>query len=131
MKKINAVVFIAGIVLGVAATIFVMTWRMDASANSVSAAEKNSSKVILENDKVRVKEAIFMPGEKHPGMHTHEYAHVGVVIDGGTLLFNYPDGKTETLDLKRGGAGFRGPNVTHEAVNMSKSPIRVIEVEVK
>ena len=25
---------------------------------------KNSSKIVLENDKVRVKEAIFMPGEK-------------------------------------------------------------------
>ena len=126
MKKLNAVVFVAGILLGVAATVAVVTWR-----DTVSAAEKNSSKVVLENDRVRVKEAVFMPGDKRPGMHTHEFAHVGVVIDGGTLQFNYPDGKTETLELKRGGAGFREPNVTHEAVNMSKSPIRVIEVEIK
>ena len=96
-----------------------------------SAAQKNSSKVILENDKVRVKEAIFVPGDKKPGMHTHEYPHVGVPLDAGTLKFNYPDGKTETLELKPGTAGFREANVTHEAVNMSSKPIRVIEVEIK
>lgn len=72
-----------------------------------------------------------MPGDRRPGMHTHEYAHVGVPIDAGTLRFTYPDGKTETAELKPGAPGFRGPNVTHEAVNIGNRPLRVIEVEIK
>ena len=124
-KKVLVAVFCAGILTGAAGTVGALAWTQSAAA-----ATRNSSKIVLENDKVRVKEAIFMPGEK-PGMHTHEFAHVGVVIDGGTLKFNYPDGKTETANLERGGAGFRPANVTHEAVNMGKTPVRVIEVEVK
>jgi mannose-6-phosphate isomerase-like protein (cupin superfamily) len=129
MKRyILLAIFCAGVAVGMMGGVATMMWfGMSTSA----AAQKNSSKVILENDRVRVKEAIFVPGDKKPGMHTHEYAHVGVAIDGGTLKFNYPDGKTETLELKSGGAGFRDPNVTHEAVNLSSKPIKVIEVEIK
>jgi mannose-6-phosphate isomerase-like protein (cupin superfamily) len=126
-RNVLVAIFCAGIVVGitggVGATLFF--------GKITSAAEKNSSKIILENDKVRVKEAIFVPGDNKPGMHTHEFPHVGVAIDGGKLKFNYPDGKTETLDLKPGGAGYREANVTHEAVNIGSKPVRVIEVEIK
>jgi len=115
--------FCAGITIGLTGGLWI--------GLRTSAAQKNSSKVILENDKVRVKEAIFVPGDAKPGMHTHEYPHVGVPLDPGTLKFNYPDGKTETLELKPGTAGYREANVTHEAVNLSRNPIRVIEVEIK
>jgi mannose-6-phosphate isomerase-like protein (cupin superfamily) len=120
-------IFGVGLSLGVVITLVAVKWGEVGGA----AAEKSHSKVVLENDLVRVKEAVFAPGDKNPGMHTHEYAHVGVVIDGGTLKFNYADGKSETLDLKRGGAGFREANVTHEAVNLGRQPVRVIEVEIK
>ncbi len=120
-------IFCAGIVVGTTGGVVTMLWI----GRGASAAENSSSKVILENNKVRVKEAIFAPGDKKPGMHTHEYPHVGVAIDGGTLKFNYPDGKTETLELKPGGAGYRDANVTHEAVNLGSKPVRVIEVEIK
>jgi mannose-6-phosphate isomerase-like protein (cupin superfamily) len=126
-RHLLVAIFCAGTVIGatagVGATLYI--------GNRTSAAEKNSSKIILENDKVRVKEAIFVPGDNKPGMHTHDLPHVGVAIDGGKLKFNYPDGKTETLDLKPGGAGYRDANVTHEAVNVGSKPVRVIEVEIK
>lgn len=95
------------------------------------AAQKNTSKVVLENDRVIVKDATFYPGDTSPGMHTHKLPHVGVVIDGGTLVMRSPDGTIETLDLQRGGAGYRGANVTHEPIAKGTSPIRVIEVELK
>jgi hypothetical protein len=95
------------------------------------AAQKNTSKVVLENERVIVKDATFYPGDKAPGMHTHKLPHVGVIIDGGTLVMRSPDGKIETLDLQRGGAGYRGANVTHEPIAKGASPIRVIEVELK
>jgi mannose-6-phosphate isomerase-like protein (cupin superfamily) len=93
--------------------------------------QKNTSKVVLENARVRVKEAVFYPGDAHPGMHTHELAHVGVIIEGGTLVFGSPDGKTETMNLAAGGVGYRDANVTHEPVNPGTKPVRVIEVELK
>ena len=64
-------------------------------------------------------------------MHTHELPHVGIVIQGGTLVFRYPEGKSETMNLEVGGVGFREANVTHEPVNPGSSLVRVIEVEVK
>ncbi len=126
MRKMLAAVFAVGIAVGIAATVGAMAWT-----KGVSAIEKSRSRIVLENERVRVKEAIFAPGDKKPGMHTHEYPHVGVIIDGGTLRFNYPDGKTETLNLPRGAAGYREANVTHEAINTGSKPVRVIEVEIK
>jgi mannose-6-phosphate isomerase-like protein (cupin superfamily) len=89
----------------------------------------STAKVVLDNERVRVRDVTFPPGET--AMHTHELPHVGVVIDGGTLVFKYPDGKTETAKLEAGGAGFREANVTHAPVNTGKTPVRVIEVELK
>jgi hypothetical protein len=96
-----------------------------------AAARKNTSRVVLENDRVRVKDATFYAEDTHPGMHTHELPHVGVVIDGGTLKFNSPEGKTETMVLTKGGAGYREAHVTHEPINTGSAPVRVIEVELK
>lgn len=92
---------------------------------------KSTSKVIFENDKVRVKQAVFMPGDTEAAMHTHDLAHVGVPLDDGRLTFRYADGKTETMDLKTGTVGFREANVTHQAINVGDKPVRVIEVELK
>ena len=100
----------------------------DAGMQSPQKADA-SVKVVLENDRVRVRDVTFPPGVT--GMHTHKLPHVGVVIDGGTLVFRYPDGKTETAKLEKGGAGFRDANVTHEPTNPGKTPVRVIEVELK
>jgi hypothetical protein len=100
-------------------------------APAAAAPQKYQTKIVFENERVRVKDVTFLPGVKDPGMHTHELAHVGVVIQGGTLQFKYPDGKSETMKLDTGGAGYRGPNVTHEAINPGTAPVRVIEVELK
>jgi mannose-6-phosphate isomerase-like protein (cupin superfamily) len=124
MKRNTILAAAGGLALGIAGTAAVTT-------QAAPAPMKSSSRVLLENDLVRVKEAIFAPGDTRPGMHTHELAHVGVPLDDGRLTFTYADGTTETLDLKRGTAGFRAANVTHEAVNRGDTPVRVIEVEIK
>jgi mannose-6-phosphate isomerase-like protein (cupin superfamily) len=118
--KTRLSLFIAGIATGAALTA--------AAGQSPQKADANV-KVVLENDRVRVRDVTFPPGVT--GMHTHKLPHVGIAIDGGTLVFRYPDGKTETAKLERGGAGFREANVTHEPTNPGKTPLRVIEVELK
>ena len=83
-----------------------------------------------ENTRVRVKEAVFIPDNPNPGMHTHELPHVGVIIDGDAV-FRAPDGTSETMKVERGGVGYRDANVTHEPVNPGTTAVRVIEVELK
>lgn len=126
MTITGSLTFGAGILVGVAASSGV--WLTQAQAQ---APTKNTSKVVLENARVRVKEAVFYPGDKSPGMHTHELPHVGVIIDGGTLVFKSPDGKSETMNLAAGGVGYRDANVTHEPINTGTKPVKVIEVELK
>ena len=133
MKKLIAG-FAAGLAVGlVAATAAFMSSPLAASAADASpqarGASASTAKIVLENTRVRVRDVTFPPGVT--GMHTHELPHVGIVIQGGTLVFRYPDGKSETMNLEVGGVGFREANVTHEPVNPGSSPVRVIEVEVK
>lgn len=90
----------------------------------------DSVRIVFENARVRVRE-VTLPPKQSAGMHTHALAHVGVVIQGGTLSFRYPDGRTETETFSAGGAGFRDANVTHEPINIGSTPVRVIEVELK
>ena len=77
---------------------------------------------MFENARVRVKNVTF-PGVT--SMHTHDLPHVGVAIEGGTLEFRYPDGKSETMKLEPGGVGYRDANVTHQPVNTGNTPVRV------
>jgi mannose-6-phosphate isomerase-like protein (cupin superfamily) len=128
MRMPKVLLFTGGIIAGALLT---ASLPMVSAGFGAQVGVKSTSKVVLENDRVRVKEAIFAPGDTDAKMHTHEYPHVGVVIDGGTLRFNYSDGKTETMNLPRGGVGYREANVTHQAINPGREPVRVIEVEVK
>jgi hypothetical protein len=129
MKR--SITFLAGMAAGLALAAVISGGARFGGRVEAQAVQKNTSKVVLENDRVIVKDATFYPGDKAPGMHTHKLPHVGVIIDGGTLLMRSPDGKIETLDLQRGGAGYREANVTHEPIAKGTSPIRVIEVELK
>ena len=92
---------------------------------------KSGNKVVLENARVRVKDVTFAPGEKAPGMHTHELAHVGIILTPGSLTFSEPGKPAETVKFEVGSVGFREANVTHQATNPGKTPMRVIEVELK
>lgn len=99
MKMPKVLSFICGLITGALLCAgLAAVW----AATGPQKVQKSTSKIVLENDRVRVKEAVFAPGDTNAGMHTHDLPHVGVVIDGGTLKFNYPDGKTETMYLPRG-----------------------------
>jgi quercetin dioxygenase-like cupin family protein len=125
--------FTAGLVLGsVLGTGALVSGPLMATAAGLSpqaSGSQSTVKIVLDNARVRVRDVTFPPGVT--GMHTHELPHVGIVIQGGTLVFKYPDGKSETMKLDVGGVGFREANVTHEPVNTGSSPVRVIEVELK
>jgi hypothetical protein len=86
-------VFTAGLALGAAlAAVVLVGSPLAAVDDSRKAGGKSQSgpKVVLDNSRVRVRDVTFPSGSA--GMHTHELAHVGIVIQGGTLVFKYPNG---------------------------------------
>jgi oxalate decarboxylase/phosphoglucose isomerase-like protein (cupin superfamily) len=96
-----------------------------------SQAMKSTYKTVLENDRVRVRDVMFPPGVADTGMHTHDYAHVGVILTKGTLVFTDPDGKVEKVQFEPGTVGFREAKARHMVANGGPEPMRVIEVELK
>src|SRR5262245_39900537 len=129
MKKL-ILGFAAGTLLGMTCGSVFLGDLVDVAFAQGGDAGATGVKILLENARVRVREVTFPPKQTSP-MHTHTLAHVGVVIQGGTLTFRYPDGKTETEKLAAGGVGYRDANVTHEPTNVGTTPVRVIEVELK
>jgi quercetin dioxygenase-like cupin family protein len=133
--------FLAGVGAGSLMTALVLTmgsagvaaWRADeqAAAAAPKAAIKYSTQVVFENERVRVKDVTFPPGVPDTGMHTHDLAHVGVILTEGKLVFTEGDGKKETASFSSGSVGFRGANATHMVANPGTKPMRVIEVELK
>jgi mannose-6-phosphate isomerase-like protein (cupin superfamily) len=86
-------------------------------------------KVLLENAQVRVREVTFAPGAGDT--HTHQWAHVGVILTKGSLAFADAGKPEETVAFEAGSVGFREAKVTHLARNPGPTPMKVIEVEVK
>ena len=101
------------------------------AAPQAASGEKSTVKIVLENARVRVRDVTFPPGVMDTGMHTHPYAHVGVILTPGSLVFTEPGKPAETVKFDVGSVGFREANVTHQAANPGKTPMRVIEVELK
>jgi hypothetical protein len=92
---------------------------------------KTETKVILENDKVKVTEFVSAPGVDAcgSGKHNHNERLVIAVTDA-TIKMTTEDGKTQNLDLKAGTA-FWGGTEMHTVVNTGKQPAKFYAVEVK
>ena len=85
-------------------------------------------KVLAENDRVRVQESTYKPGE---GQSIRERPLAVIrVLKGGTMLRTFPDGKTETLRLKDGQTLIREA-VSYGNKNIGKTTIRFYIVQVK
>jgi mannose-6-phosphate isomerase-like protein (cupin superfamily) len=122
--------FGAGLLVGIVVTAGTVAATLAASHNTLQPG-KYTSKVVLENERVRVKDVTFPPGVLDTGMHTHEFAHVGVILTKGSLVFTDPNGKSESVAFDVGSVGFREAKATHQVANPGPNPMRVIEVEIK
>jgi quercetin dioxygenase-like cupin family protein len=127
--------FLAGFLAGSCATTAVLAGAGPLAgavrAAAPQAPAKYTSKVVLENERVRVKDVTFPPGVLDTGMHTHDLAHVGVILTAGSLVFTDQGKPPETVKFTAGTVGFREANATHQVANPGKTPMRVIEVELK
>ena len=128
--------FVTGVFAGLGAAVVVaaaphVALLASGAAVGGGAETKYTSRVVLENDRVRVKDVTFPPGVLDTGMHTHDLAHVGVILTKGALVFTEPNGPSERVAFETGSVGFRGANATHQVANPGPQPMRVIEVELK
>src|ERR687898_2253033 len=92
--------FLAGLAVGIAVSIGgAVAWSQTGGG---AAQGKAVYTTVLENERVRVRDVTFPPGVLDTGMHTHEYAHVGVILTKGTLVFTDPDGKVDKVTFDAG-----------------------------
>ena len=96
-------------------------------------AEKGMAKVttLLDNDKVKVIEVTYKPGDENKAVATSAY-RVLRALKGGTITRTYADGKTEKLEYKTGEVKFLEPLKTgYTARNTGKSDIQFYVVQLK
>jgi quercetin dioxygenase-like cupin family protein len=85
-------------------------------------------KVTLENEHVRVFEAVLKPGDKE-ALHSHPRTVV-YVIEGGRMR-NHPEhGEVTESELTAGQTMYREP-ITHWAENIGTTTMRLVVVELK
>ena len=85
-------------------------------------------KLVLENERVRVFDVGFKPGQKAE-MHGHP-DHVIYVLADYTLKLTLPDGSSQVVPLKAGQAIFMQAGA-HAAVNIGQTEGRALVVELK
>jgi len=91
-------------------------------------AASNVSKLIMENDRVRVFNAQFKPGEK-AAMHSHP-DHIMYIFNDGKLKLTPSKGKTQELNLKAGQTIWMDAT-THAVENLGKTEFHMLVVELK
>ena len=98
-----------------------------------SISDQVGSKLLFENDRVRVWDLTLAPGET-TGMHRHEHDYLYVVIGDGKLQGVSSDGtKGEPRVMQDGDVRWNNVNgqAIHAAINAGDKPWRNIIVELK
>jgi aspartyl/asparaginyl beta-hydroxylase (cupin superfamily) len=94
--------------------------------DAVQVAPK-TTKVLYENDKIRVLEERFRKGQKVP-MHSHP-PHFAYAVTRLKFRLTGPDGKTAMVNMKKGDVGFSEEIDTHKVENFLPGVILVVEVK--
>lgn len=121
--KLNKSLFLAA-----AASTLLLLSPQRAPAQDPAVVNAKTIRVKLENDRVRVLEAVLAPGEKEQ-LHSHP-AYVIYVIAGGKVRNHAADGKVSEAEFATGDTIYREP-LTHWAENIGTTTIRLVLVELK
>lgn len=103
-----------------------MSERMTAPDPTVVAG--NVYKLVLDNDRVRVFDVVFKPGEVAV-MHSHP-DHVVYVLKDATLRLAFPNGTSQDVGVTAGQALFLGAQA-HETTNIGATEAHNIVIELK
>jgi len=116
------------ITFAIAVALSAAIWGKHAYAQDPAVVNSKTIRVRFENDRVRVLEAILLPGTKEQ-VHSHP-ANVIYVLAGGRYRNYAADGKITEGTLKTGDVIYRDP-LTHAAENIGDKPLHLILVELK
>jgi len=105
--------------------------KKEAKAAPAAKAEKGKPtvKVLVDNDKVRVQEVAFKPGDE--GASFARPYRIVRVLKGGTIQRTYPDGKVEKIVRKSGFVREAGPDAPYKVKNIGKSNVVFYVVQLK
>jgi hypothetical protein len=92
-------------------------------------APVRAQKILVNNDRVRVSESVFKPGETNP-MAQRGYRVTRVLKGSTTVVRTTPDGKTETIEWKEGGV-YVSPAGPTSTKNVGKSAVTIYTVVLK
>ena len=88
------------------------------------------TKVIFEDDEVKVWNLIIDPGEAC-GLHTHHHNYFYYVVEGTTLEISRADGTVDTVTMGPGEVVSGKEGSTHDAKNIGNTRFRNVLVEIK
>ena len=133
MKRLALMVMAATLMLAFTTKVVMSQEKAKAEKAKMAPAEEKmkastTTKVLLENDRVRVSDTRFPPGYKSEIKERPD--RVRYVIKGGELRRHYPDGKTENYKLKAGEADFTKKDKT-ASENVGKTEVHWIGVQLK
>ena len=97
-------------------------------AQDAAAVNPASIKVLVDNDRVRILDALIKVGAKEV-MHSHP-AYVSVILSGAKLKITSPDGKAVEKERKTGEALYNEA-ATHTVENIGTTDFHVIITELK
>lgn len=86
--------------------------------------------VFIDNDKVRVTEWRFGPGD-NTGWHRHGMDYVVVPLMDGKVKLKLPGRQEAEAEMKKGVPYFRETGVEHDVINANDGEYAFIEVELK
>jgi len=89
-----------------------------------------TSKVFIDNERVRVTEWRFAPGAA-TGWHRHEMDYVVVPMLDGELELVGQGGARTRAQLRKGVPYFRNAGVEHDVINANPHEFAFIEIELK
>jgi hypothetical protein len=87
--------------------------------------------VPVDNEFVRVLSVVDQPVAKPGALHEHKENRVMIYLDPGDIQIKYADGKVDNQHWKTGDVAWSPANGMHTSQNISASPVRIIEIEVK
>ena len=126
MKKL------VGFVVSILVPAFIMAGGVanSAVAQGMAAKAMVKPKVLLENDKVKVYETMYKPGDVNTGVASSA-TRIIRVMKGGTIQRSYADGKKETLVLKTGEVNFYTQLPAYNVKNIGKTVFQTYVVQLK
>lgn len=115
------------ILAGLATILLLIPAQINAQAMASKTMSGNT--MLVDNSAVMAYEWSLFPGDK-TDTHTHA-AHFIYVLEGGKIEVHFTDGKKEIYELSRGLSEYFPAEGAHYTVNIGKTAVKAIIVELK